>query len=73
MMVRGEPNCGDQVPRRLAYERAHPNTRITYLGPYWQAVIPEDNGETVITRYELRGLLDKLESMDGDSRSLPEG
>ena len=26
----------------------------------WQAIIPEENGETVITRYTLRELLDKL-------------
>jgi hypothetical protein len=26
----------------------------------WQAIIPEKNGETVITRYTLRELLDKL-------------
>jgi hypothetical protein len=27
---------------------------------WWQARIPEQNGETVITRYRLRELLDKL-------------
>ena len=26
----------------------------------WQAIIPEENGETVITRYTLRELLDRL-------------
>lgn len=54
----------DQVPRRLAYEAAHPEVKITYNGPYWKAVIPEDQGETVITRYDLRQLLDKLESLE---------
>ena len=64
MMVCGEPDYVDQVPRRAAYEAAHPNVEIHYLGPYWQAVIREEAGQTVITRYELRGLLDKLESLD---------
>ncbi len=64
MMVRGEPEYVDQVPRRAAYEAAHPNVEIIYLGPYWQAIIREDAGQTIITRYELRGLLDKLEALD---------
>ena len=63
MMVRGEPEYADQVPRRLEYEKAHPNVEIIYLGPYWQAIIREEGGQTIITRYELRGLLDKLESL----------
>ena len=60
MMVRREPGYVDQVPRREAYEKAHPDVKITYHGGWWQAVIPEDAGETVITRYELKALLDKL-------------
>ncbi len=64
MMVRGEPEYVDQVPRREAYEAAHPDVKITYHGGWWQAVMPEDAGETVISRYELRGLLDKLETLD---------
>ncbi len=65
MTVRGEPDYGDQVPRRLAYQEKHPNVRIIYLGPHWQAIIREDQGETVITRSALRLLMDKLESLDG--------
>ena len=38
--------------------------RILYHGSYWQATVREDAGEIVITRYELRALLDKLESLD---------
>ena len=38
--------------------------KITYHGGWWQAVIPEDADETVISRYHLRALLDKLESLD---------
>ncbi len=52
------------MPRRLAYEAAHPDVTITYQGPYWRAVVPEDNGETVVVRHDLKALLDKLESLD---------
>ena len=62
-MVRGEPEYVDQVPRRAAYEAAHPNVEILYLGPYWQAIIREESGQTVITRHSLKALLDKLESL----------
>lgn len=64
MMVRGEPEYIDQVPRRLVYEAAHPNVEIIYLGPFWQAIIREDAGQTIITRHHLKGLLDKLEALD---------
>jgi len=64
MVVRGEPEYIDQVPRRLAYEQAHPNVEIIYLGPYWQAIIREESGQTIITRHALKGLLDKLEALD---------
>jgi hypothetical protein len=66
-VVRGEPEYEDQVPRRLAYEAAHPGTEIIYLGAYWQAIIrePDGSGQTIITRYDLKALLDKLMSMDG--------
>jgi hypothetical protein len=64
VMVRGEPEYVDQVVRRLEYEPAHPNVEIIYIGPYWQAIIREENdGKTIITRYSLKALLDKLESM----------
>jgi hypothetical protein len=64
MMVRGEPEYVDQVPRREAYEAEHPKVEILYLGSYWQAIIREDTGQTIITRYHLKGLLDKLEALD---------
>lgn len=53
----------DQVPRRLAFEQGHPNVEIHYGGPYWQAVIHEEIGDTIITRYTLKALLDKLEQL----------
>jgi len=60
----GEPEYVDQVPRREAYEAAHPDVEITYLGPYWKAVVTEERGQIVITRYELKDVLDKLEALD---------
>jgi len=64
MMVRGEPDYVDQVPRRMAYEAAHPQAEIIYLGSFWQAIIREDDERhsmIVITRSSLRKLLDRLE------------
>ena len=63
-MVRGEPEYIDQVPRREAYETAHPNVEIIYFGPYWQAIIREEAGHIIITRHALKRLLDKLEALD---------
>jgi len=42
--------------------------RDTRLG-FWQAWIPVSNGGTVITRYLLQELLDKLEELVGPERS----
>ena len=64
MTVRGEPAYEDQVPRREAYEAAHPDVEIIYRGPYWKAIVREESGETVITRYDLKDLLDKLEAFE---------
>jgi hypothetical protein len=63
VMVRGEPDYPDNVPRREVYEQAHPETEIIYLSPWWQAIIREGDGQTIITRPSLGKLLDKLESM----------
>ena len=64
VMVSGEPGYADQVPRRIAYETAHPDVEIIYIGPYWQAIVRErDDGKTIITRHSLKQLLDKLESI----------
>ncbi len=60
----GEPEFADQVPRRLAYEAAHPDVEITYHGPYWKAVITDEAGQIVIARYELKDVLDRLEALD---------
>jgi hypothetical protein len=50
----------DQVPRLARFRDQHPGVLIREGLGFWQAVIPEPTGETVITRYTLRELLDKL-------------
>jgi hypothetical protein len=58
----GEP---DQVPRLRLFRAQHPRVVIGTLGlgGAWQARIPQQNGETVLTRYELRDLLDRLDQV----------
>ncbi len=34
---------------------------------WWQAWIPEPNGEIITTRYTLRALLDKLDDLIGEN------
>jgi len=60
--VPGEP---DQVLRLAAFRAAHPAVVIGAGHGWWQAVIPEPDGETVVTRYTLRELLDKLDGLTG--------
>jgi hypothetical protein len=56
----------DQVMRLAALRAAHPEVVIE-AGEFgtWQARIPEENGETTITRHMLCPLLDKLDSLFG--------
>ena len=61
-LVRDEP---DQVPRLARFREAHPGVVIGAGRGWWQAVIPETNGEQVITRYTLGQLLDKLDELTG--------
>ncbi len=70
-LARDEP---DQVPRLLAFRAAHPQV-IIGAGEFgvWQALIPRPDGETVINRYELKALLDKLESLDAADSGEPPG
>jgi hypothetical protein len=56
-----------QGDRRFEYEKRHPGVTIEFLRPAWRAVVPEDEGETIVARYDLKSLLDKLESLDGAS------
>lgn len=54
----------DQVLRLTRFRRDHPDVIIGDGGfGTWQARIPELHGETVITRYILRELLDKLDEL----------
>ena len=54
--------------RLQAFRAAHPEVIIGDGGfGVWQARIPETNGETVISRYTLRGLLDKLGELTGST------
>jgi len=59
----------DQVLRLNQYRRDHPGVTVCAGPGYWQAQIPQRNGETVITRYQLKDLLDKLDTLTGP----PEG
>jgi hypothetical protein len=61
-LVPGEP---DQVPRLAAFREAHPDVMISAGTGWWQAVIPEPDGERVITRYWLKALLDSLDELTG--------
>ncbi len=55
---------GDQVPRLLDFRAAHPEVTIELDG-FWRAVIPAPggDGETVVCRYQLRDVLDKLSEL----------
>ena len=63
--MRGQP-WRDQVPRRQAFEEAHPEVTITAggsPGAWWQAAIDAGGGEVeYLTRFELSDLLDVLEA-----------
>ena len=68
-LAAGEP---DQVPRLIAFRAAHPDV-IVEAGEFgtWQARIPEENGETIITRYRLGELLDRLCEVTGQRDGQP--
>lgn len=51
----------DELARLRQFRVGHPDVLIGDGGfGTWQALIPEVNGETVVTRYTLRKLLDML-------------
>jgi hypothetical protein len=59
--LRLPPEEPDQARRLAMFRAAYPHVIIGPAGfGTWQARIPEDNGETVTTRYTLRELLDSL-------------
>lgn len=59
------PDKPDQVLRLDQYRRDHPGVAINAGLGFWQAQIPQHNGEMIITRYQLRELLDKLDTLTG--------
>ena len=62
--LRPVPDELDQLVRLARFRAAHPGAIIGDGGfGTVQARIPELNGETVITRYTLRELLDKLDEL----------
>ncbi len=67
------PDEPDQVIRLLAFRLEHPDVIVGDGGfGTMQARIPAPNGETVITRYSLRELLDELDGLTGH-RDQPAG
>ena len=72
MALYSAPVEEDQVPRLLAFREAHPEV-IIGDGEFgtWQARIPEENGETVTSRYTLRELLDRLDELTAGDEDQP--
>ena len=65
----GEP---DQLLRLARFRAAHPEVIIGDGGfGTVQARIPEPDGETVITRYTLRELLDRLDELTAEPNDQP--
>jgi hypothetical protein len=70
-VLRGVADEPDHVPRLQEFRAARPDVIIGTDGfGNWQGRIPELNGETIITRYTLKPLLDKLDELTGRQREL---
>jgi hypothetical protein len=61
--LRLAPDDWDQLLRLGHFRQRHPGVVIGAGEGWWQARIPEANGEVVTTRYTLRALLDKLDEL----------
>jgi len=57
------PDELDQILRLDQFRREHASVAIGAGSGWWQALIPEPDGERVITRYTLRELLDQLDQL----------
>jgi hypothetical protein len=69
-LLRLGPEEFNQVLRLQAFRDAHPEAVIGEGGfGTIQARIPEPNGETVITRYRLAELLDKLDELTDEHQA----
>jgi hypothetical protein len=67
----GQDELG-QMLRLQQFRKKHPDVIIGDGGfGTWQARIPAPDGETVITRYKLRELLDKLWELTAGHDSQP--
>jgi hypothetical protein len=66
------PADEDWLGRLAAFRAAHPDV-VVEAGEFgtWQGRIPEENGETVITRHRLGELLDRLGEVTGQPGSRP--
>ena len=65
--LRLAPDEWDQLPRLGQFRQRHPRVVIGAGEGWWQARIPEPNGEIITTRYTLRALLDKLDDLIGEN------
>ena len=65
--LRLAPDEWDQLPRLGQFRRRHPRVVIGAGEGWWQARIPEPDGEIVTTWYTLRALLDKLDDLVGEN------
>jgi hypothetical protein len=52
-----------QMLRLMRFREKHPEVEIGVGPGFWQGQIPASNGGTVITRFVLEELLDKLEEL----------
>jgi hypothetical protein len=59
------PDELEQVMRLARFRQAYPGVMVGAGRGWWQAVIPEPNGEQVITRHTLGQLLDRLDELIG--------
>ena len=57
------PDEPDRSLRLNRFRAQHPGIAIRAGLGYWQALLPERAGETVVTRYQLRELLDELDAL----------
>ena len=63
--LRTIPDEPDQMPRLARFRAEHPGVQVVAGAGWWQVCIPERNGETVVTRYTLKAVLDKAGDLLG--------
>jgi hypothetical protein len=62
-VLRTVPDEPDQVMRLARFRAEHPRVQVVAGTGWWQACIREANGETVVTRYTLKAVLDKADEL----------